>query len=190
MSDRAKGQKFNEADEITYDDVAHVVPRKKLEECLDIICHNTNVLEANNCIVNSLERLNSVAAREKLINGMKKHVDAAFAKHGVPKITRYDSWDGKVVEDYFAAIELYKIWGSYAKGRAGEQYICDSDNGPDELKKVLDNIEYAADDVDLLVALNKSLDVVHFRSDLAAAFIEGGQATCAMVSNLPHKFVV
>jgi len=54
----------------------------------------------------------------------------------------------------------------------------------------MSSVEYAADSIDLIVALNKALDVVHFRSDLAAAFIEGGQATCAMVSNLPNKFVV
>ena len=42
------------------------------------------------------------------------------------------------------------------------------------MKKVLDSVEYSADDIDLAVTLNKSLDIVHFRSDLAAAFIEGG----------------
>lgn len=42
------------------------------------------------------------------------------------------------------------------------------------MKKVLNSVEYSADTVDLIVALNKSLDVVHFRSDLASAFIEGG----------------
>lgn len=192
LSDRAKGQKFNEDDEITYDDVAHGVSRKKLEDCLSIVCHNVNVLEANNCIVNSLESMRSLSnfAQVKLIVDMKKHVDAAFANHGIPKTQRYDSWYDKDVEDYFAAIKLYEVWGSYGKGRAREQYVCDSNNGPGDLKKVLDAVEFSADDVDLLVALNKALDVVHFRSDLAAAFIEGGQRTCATVSNLPNRFVV
>jgi hypothetical protein len=30
----------------------------------------------------------------------------------------------------------------------------------------------------------------HTKSDLANAFIEGGAQTCAMVSNLPDKFVL
>ena len=71
-------------------------------------------------------------------------------------------------------MQLYKKWGAYAKGRAGEEYICDSDNGPAPLKKVLSSVEYSADVVDLAVTLNKALDIVHFRSDLAAAFVEGG----------------
>jgi len=48
--DRAKGQKFNE-DEITYDDVVYNVSRKVVEDCLDIMCHNTNVMEANNMML-------------------------------------------------------------------------------------------------------------------------------------------
>ena len=55
---------------------------------------------------------------------------------------------------------------------------------------MLNSVEYSADDIDLAITLNKALDIVHFRSDLAAAFIEGGQQTCALVSNLPSKFVV
>jgi hypothetical protein len=38
--------------------------------------------------------------------------------------------------------------------------------------------------------LNKAVDVVHFRSDLAAAFLEGGEKTASMVSNLPRGIVV
>jgi len=35
------------------------------------------------------------------------------------------------VEDYFAAREMYNAWASYAKGNAGETYVCDSDTGPE-----------------------------------------------------------
>lgn len=118
-----------------------------------------------------------------------------FKKHGIPAITRrivFGVTDDQVGEttDYLAAVELFKAWASYGKGKAGEQYVCDSDYGPEKLKKVLSEAAYDDDTIDLAVTLNKCLDVVHFRSDLAAAFIEGGQSTCAMVSNLPAKFVV
>lgn len=184
---RTKGQRLSEND-IGYDDVVHLVSRKVIEDCLDKICHNTNVLEANNYIVNSLEDANDGSRLD--ISKMVKVVNDAFKKHGFQKFLRNSSWNGSILEDYYAPIQLYKVWASYAKGNAGEKYVCDSDNGPAALKKVLNSVEYSADTIDLIVALNKSLDVVHFRSDLAAAFIEGGQQTCALVSNLPDKFVI
>lgn len=178
LSDRAKGQRFNEEDDfIAYDDIAHMVPRRVVEGCLDIICHNTNVLEANNMLL--LDSYQGSAKYGKLLE-----------KHGIQKAKWHDPWHDRVEESYMAALQLYKAWGAYAKGSKGEPYVCDSDNGPKPLKKVLSSVEYSADDIDLVVALNKALDIVHFRSDLAAAFIEGGQSTCAMVSNLPPKFVV
>ena len=184
---RTKGQRLSEND-IGYDDVAHLVSRKVIEDCLDKICHNTNVLEANNYIVNSLEDANDGSRPD--ISKIVKVVNEAFKKHGFQKFLRNSSWNGAILEDYYAPIQLYKVWASYAKGNAGEKYVCDSDNGPAALKKVLNSVEYSADTIDLIVALNKSLDIVHFRSDLAAAFIEGGKQTCALVSNLPDKFVI
>ena len=184
---RTKGQRLSEND-IGYDDVVHLVSRRVIEDCLDKICHNTNVLEANNYIVNSLEDANDGSIPD--ISKMVKVVNEAFKKHGFQKFLRNSSWNEAILEDYYAPIQLYKVWASYAKGNAGEKYVCDSDNGPAALRKVLNSVEYSADTIDLIVALNKSLDIVHFRSDLAAAFIEGGQQTCALVSNLPDKFVI
>lgn len=50
MMDAAKGQQYLE--ELDYDDVRRGVSRKTIESCLDLVCHNTNVLEANNFIMN------------------------------------------------------------------------------------------------------------------------------------------
>ena len=72
---RTKGQRLSEND-IGYDDVAHLVSRKVIEDCLDKICHNTNVLEANNYIVNSLNGLRLDISR------IVKVVNKAFKKHG------------------------------------------------------------------------------------------------------------
>ena len=169
MASRSKGQRYNESDFMSYNDVSHGVSRRTVEECLDIICHNTNVLEANNNI-----RLMPVG--DFPTNVECKHpedVARAFKRHGIPLLARKDPGTGKVIEDYLGPIILYKAWGSYAKGRM-EKYVSDSDNGPEALKKVLNSCEYAADDIDLIVTLNRALDVVHLRCDLAAAFIEGG----------------
>ena len=76
---RTKGQRLSEND-IGYDDVSHLVSRRVIEDCLDKICHNTNVLEANNCIVNSLEDANDGSRLD--ISKMVKVVNEAFKKHG------------------------------------------------------------------------------------------------------------
>lgn len=161
LSHRSNGQRLSEDDEMQFNDVSHMVSRRKVEDCLDIICHNTNVLKANNAIL-----LDSNFGSQKYGN--------VFKTNGIDSTTRYSSWKDRDVVDWHIAIELYKAWASYAKGTAGEEYICDSDNGPAEILKILNSVEYSADDIDLIVTLNKALDVVHFRSDLAAAFIEGG----------------
>lgn len=185
LTHNAQGQRFNESDFMTYGDVSHGVSRRVIEQCLDIICHNTNVLEANNNI-----RLMPVGDFPTNVNCKYPDIVAkAFEKHGIPLLARKDPGTKNIIEDYLGPIILYKAWGSYAKGRM-EKYVSDSDNGPEALKKVLNSCEYGADYVDLVVMLNRALDVVHLRCDLAAAFIEGGQNTCAMVSNLPDQFVV
>ncbi len=176
LLDRSKSSRFDE-NEIEYGDVVHLVSRHVIEDCLDIMCHNTNVLEANNGIL--LDAYNGSPIYGKF-----------FQKHGIKPLLRHDSWHNKDVEDYLIATQLYKAWASYVKGDYGEEYVCDSDNGPEQLKKVLNGVDYSASTIDLTIALNKSLDVVHFRSDLAAAFVEGGKQTCALVSNLPNKFVI
>ena len=170
--DAAKGQRY--LSELDYADVRRGVSRKVIEECLDIICHNTNVLEANNLIVNSLDGIKSIKNHEQISNDILNYVEFSFKKHGFAKLHRHDFWNDKDVEDYYVAMNLYRAWAAYGKGDAGELYICDSDNGPEPLKKVLRNCEYDADDIELISTLNKAIDIVHFRSDLALAFLEGG----------------
>ena len=168
---KSKNQRYNE-NEIEFDDVVHGVSRRTIEDCLDIVCHNTNVLSANT----------------ELMADPDKFAEF-FKKHGVPEVETTNDFKGKQSK-YSVVAEVYSAWASYATGKYGEKYVCDSHNGPAALINVLNETEYSADDVDLAVMLNKALDIVHARSDLAAAFIEGGQHTCALVSSLPDKFVI
>lgn len=110
-------------------------------------------------------------------------------KLNLPTIMRQRYADS-MTKDWFAVCKLYEAWAAYAEGGMGEKYICDSDNGPKPLKEVLNDCEYDADDVQLILTLNKAVDIAHFRSDLTLAFLEGGQKTASMVSNLPNQFVV
>ena len=120
------------------------------------MCHNTNVLSANTELMANPDAFANV-----------------FKEHGILELPTYSDFKGKTVQ-YGAIAELYAAWASYSSGKYGEKYVCDSHNGPDALLKVLNSEEYSADTLDLVVMLNKALDIVHARSDLAAAFIEGG----------------
>lgn len=58
-----------------------------------------------------------------------------------------------------------------------------SDYGLDPLKRIYGNIFNAKTPEDKLYAIDKALNVVHQRSDLAAMFVEGGTATLNAVAN-------
>ena len=49
MMDAAQGQQY--ISELDYEDVRRGVSRKTIEDCLNIVCHNNNILEANNTIL-------------------------------------------------------------------------------------------------------------------------------------------
>ena len=170
----AKGQRYNES--LSFDDVRRGVSRKKIEECLDLVCHNTNVLEANNTIRRSLANVHASK------NTITIDINSILRKHGIEVGMPEFPWHSAIFRTYCA-------WASFSSGRF-EKFVCDSDNGPTELKKILTSYSYAADDLDLVVMLNRAIDTVHARNDLAAAFVEGGARTCSLVSNLPDKFVI
>ena len=122
----ANGQKYNE-NEISFDDVRRGVSRRVLEKCLDIICHNTNVIEANGIIRNHCIK---TYAQHSDVN---VDVISLFRKYNV--ITGPDIVWGDL------AYQAYAAWASFGKGKF-ERYVCDSDNAPKMLKKVLNSCPY------------------------------------------------
>lgn len=169
--DNAKAR-YNE-DEISWQDVRRNVSKKVLEECLDKICHSTEVLDANTDIC---------------YPGNTKDwpkIEKIFMKNG---IAPSEMKDGKM--SWTIPCAAYRKWAAYARGRMGEPWVCNSDNGPSILRKILQECPYNAGEDELVVTLNRCLDVVHARCDLASAFIEGGASTCGQVSSLPAGVVV
>jgi len=153
-------------------DISRGVMRKKIEECLDIVCRNTNVLDANSSIC-------MWAADDSW-----RTVETLFRKYGLDKMpTDYYS----LKEDSYAAIcEVYSYWAAFQIGDGDP--ICNSDDGPWELRQILGECQYDADDSVLISTLNRCLDITHVRGDLALAFIEGGFRTLSDASNMtPDK---
>ena len=58
-----------------------------------------------------------------------------------------------------------------------------SDYGIKPIAKIFQELDDNATSAEMIVALNKILDVVHCRGDLSSMFIEGGQLTLARISN-------
>lgn len=73
-------------------------------------------------------------------------------------------------------------WARYPDGK-----FAYSDEGIDELESILseETPDMAAEDK--LILVNRCLNVVHPRNDLAMAFIEGGSETCTEISGQEHK---
>lgn len=58
-----------------------------------------------------------------------------------------------------------------------------SDYGREPIFKILSSLKNDSSKGEKLIAINRCLDVVHCRGDLASAFIEGGRKTCSEISN-------
>ena len=100
LTHNAKGQRYNESEPMSYKDVSHGVSRRVLEQCLDIICHNTNVLEANNNI-----RLMPVGDFPTNVSCKYPEIVArAFEKHGIPCLARKDPGTKNWIKDYLGIL--------------------------------------------------------------------------------------
>lgn len=62
-----------------------------------------------------------------------------------------------------------------------------SDLGLEPLEKILDEETPDMDANDILLLINRCLNVVHPRNDLASAFVEGGSESCSEISGQEHK---
>ena len=62
-----------------------------------------------------------------------------------------------------------------------------SDYGIKPIRNILAKLEVSAPVSEKIVAINKVLDVIHQRGDLASAFIEGGRKSCLDISNLDES---
>jgi hypothetical protein len=96
--------------------------------------------------------------------------------------------------DYNAASELLEKEGFYDWCKLPDGSDGWSDYGLEPLMKIV--MEYRANmsAEDILILINRCLDVAHQRGDLASAFIQGGSAACSKISNSlnenPNKVAV
>lgn len=77
------------------------------------MCHNTNVLEANNSLLLDA------------YDGSPLYGDL-FKKHGIPALPNHDPWHDKDVEDYLAAVLLCSCTklGQHMREEMPEKNMC------------------------------------------------------------------
>ena len=73
-------------------------------------------------------------------------------------------------------------WAVYPDGK-----LAYSDQGLEPLENILAEEQPNMTAEDILLLINRCLNVVHPRNDLASAFIEGGSQTCSEISGQEHK---
>lgn len=59
-----------------------------------------------------------------------------------------------------------------------------SDFGIQPIGKILEELSPTSTPEDKLLIINRCLDVIHCRGDLASTFIQGGRSTCSAISGI------
>lgn len=88
-----------------------------------------------------------------------------------------DPYDYLECDEYLESIGFYE-WCKLPDGSDAW-----SDYGLEPIWNILKSIPENASASDLLIALNRILDVTHSRGDLSSAFIEGGRRTLSAISS-------
>jgi len=106
-------------------------------------------------------------------------VDDVFGDKDENLFTDYEDMDRSydVYSDFLERIGYY----DWAQLPDGSDAI--SDYGIEPLERILEELTPSSTPEEKLLIINRCLDVVHWRGDLASLFIEGGKSTCSKISN-------
>ena len=91
--------------------------------------------------------------------------------------------DNVVIVDYDSAYEVLEKEGFYDWAVLPDGTDAISDYGRKPIYDILSNLPDFPSSEQMIIAINRCLDVVHCRGDLASAFIEGGAKSCYQISN-------
>lgn len=88
--------------------------------------------------------------------------------------------------DYEELSEFLENIGYYDWAQLPDGSDAISDYGIQPIAKILEELSPASTPEDKLLIINRCLDIIHCRGDLASTFIQGGRATCSSISG-QHK---
>lgn len=91
--------------------------------------------------------------------------------------------DDVVIVDYDSAYEVLEKEGFYDWAVLPDGTDAISDYGRKPIYDILGNLPDFPSSEEIIIAINRCLDIVHCRGDLASAFIEGGAKSCYQISN-------
>ena len=102
---------------------------------------------------------------------------------------------GKSIDDWTEAWEYIEEMGYddildniLPRFSNGQDLI--SDYGLEPLREIISELYQTTDPNEILVLINKALDISHQRSDLSELFIEGGQKSLNMISGLNENIMM
>ena len=87
-------------------------------------------------------------------------------------------------KDYYDYAQFLEDVGFYDWCQLPDGSDAISDYGIEPISKILNELSPNSTPEDKLIIINRCLDVVHCRGDLASAFIEGGRRTCSAISGI------
>ena len=94
---------------------------------------------------------------------------------------------GKEINDYDDGSEYLESIGFYDWCKLPDGTDAWSDYGLKPLFKIINEYKPNASAEEILILINRCLDVVHWRGDLSSAFIQGGKKSCDYISNLKES---
>lgn len=86
--------------------------------------------------------------------------------------------------DYEDLSEFLENIGYYDWAQLPDGSDAISDYGIQPIAKILEELSPASTPEDKLLIINRCLDVIHCRGDLASTFIQGGRSTCSAISGI------
>ena len=134
------------------------IPERIVDEWINLICHN----------LVELEYMTAFAGHSQFFP--KEEFEDVFGE----KYKGQDDWD-----DYYDFLEKIGYY-DWAQLPDGSDAI--SDYGIKPIAEILNELSPDSTPEDKLLIINRCLDVIHCRGDLASAFIQGGRSTCSRIS--------
>lgn len=135
-------------------------PQRTLENWLNIICKNLMILEV--------------------------FTDIAGHSSSFPIDDFNDSFldEENYIDSYYKAAEILENNGFYDWAVLPDGTDAISDYGIKPIAKILSDLPDFPSSEEIIIAINRCLDIAHCRGDLASAFIEGGAKSCWKISNM------
>lgn len=161
--------------------ISRGVSTRTLEDCAERIAYNVGVLLVNEDMMQG-DLTDRVCDLEFMFPRLKGALAAIR-----PDVGNELAKGGRLAQDVSFALWWYYMVSSSFVGPENPHFpVSDTDRDDTwaRIQDMLNTLGSDPSDDELIVFINRFIDLCHGRGSLAGAFVEGGAATCAAVSNM------